>query len=55
MDSSFKNKNAKTITNSFENHSLISKRKSNLIETDHGIEFENKILNDPLKKQLQKI
>ena len=37
------NKNAQTITNSFENILITSKRKSNLIETDRGKEFHNTI------------
>ena len=45
-----KNKNAQTIKNSFENILISSKRKPNLIETDHGREFYNNIFQDFLNK-----
>ena len=45
-----KNKNAQTITNSFENILISSKRKPNLIETDRGREFYNIIFQDFLNK-----
>ena len=49
-----KNKNAQTIKDSFENILITSKRKPNLIETDHGKEFYNNIFQDFLnKKQYQ--
>ena len=41
-----KNKNAQTIKDSFENILISSKRKPNLIETDRGKEFYNKIFQD---------
>ena len=44
-----KNKNAQTIKDSFENL-LISSKKTNLIETDDGSEFVNKIYTDLLNK-----
>ena len=45
-----KNKNAQTIKDSFENILTNSKRKPNLIETDRGKEFYNKIFQDFLNK-----
>ena len=45
-----KNKNAQTIRDSFENILISSKRKPNLIETDRGKEFYNKIFQDFLSK-----
>ena len=45
-----KNKNAQTIKDSFENILISSKRKPNLIETDHGREFYNNIFQDFLNK-----
>ena len=45
-----KNKNAQTIKDSFENTLISSKRKPNLIETDHGKEFYNNIFQDYLNK-----
>ena len=45
-----KNKNAQTIKDSFENILLTSKRKPNLIESDRGKEFYNKIFQDFLNK-----
>ena len=45
-----KNKNAKTIKDSFENILINSKRKPNLIETDRGKEFYNNIFQDFLNK-----
>ena len=45
-----KNKNAQTIKDSFENIIISSKRKPNLIETDRGKEFYNKIFQDFLNK-----
>ena len=45
-----KNKNARTITNSFENILIRSKRKPNLNETDRGKEFYNNIFQDFLNK-----
>ena len=45
-----KNKNAQTIKDSFENYLTNSKRKPNLIETDRGKEFYNKIFQDFLNK-----
>ena len=45
-----KNKNAQTITNSFENILIGSKRKPNLIESDRGREFYNNIFQDFLNK-----
>ena len=44
------NKNAQTIKDSFENIIINSKRKPNLIETDHGKEFYNNIFQDFLNK-----
>ena len=41
-----KNKNAQTIKDSFENILISSKRKPNLIETDHGKEFYNNFFQD---------
>ena len=43
-----KNKNAQTIKDSFENILLSSKRKPNLIESDRGNEFYNKVFQDLL-------
>ena len=43
-------KNAITIKDSFENILISSKRKPNLIETDRGKEFYNKIFQDFLNK-----
>ena len=48
--SPLKNKNAKTIKDSFENILISSKRKPNLIETDRGKEFYNNIFQDFLNK-----
>ena len=45
-----KNKNAQTIKDSFENILISSKRKPNLIETDHGKKFYNNIFQDFLIK-----
>ena len=45
-----KNKNAQTTRDSFENILINSKRKPNLIETDHGKEFYNNIFQDFLNK-----
>ena len=45
-----KNKNAQTIKDSFENILISSKRKPNLIETDHGKEFYNNFFQDFLNK-----
>ena len=45
-----KNKNAQTIKDSFENILINSKRSPNLIETDHGKEFYNKIFQNFLNK-----
>ena len=45
-----KNKNAQTIKDSFENNSISSKRKPNLIESDRGKEFYNNIFQDFLNK-----
>ena len=45
-----KNKNAQTIKDSFENILTSSKRKPNLIESDRGKEFYNKIFQDFLNK-----
>ena len=45
-----KNKNAQTIKDSFENILISSKRKPNLIESDRGKEFYNKIFQDFLNK-----
>ena len=45
-----KNKNAKTIKNSFENILINSKRSPNLIESDRGKEFYNNIFQDFLNK-----
>ena len=39
-------KNAQTIEDSFENILISSKRKPNLIETDHGKEFYDNIFQD---------
>ena len=50
-----KNKNAQTIKDFFENIIIISKRKPNLIETDRGKEFYNKIFQDFLNKNKVKI
>ena len=48
--SPLKNKNAQTIKDSFENILISSKRKPNLIESDRGKEFYNKIFQDFLNK-----
>ena len=45
-----KNKNAQTIKDSFENILISSKRKPNLIESDHGGEFYNNFFQDFLNK-----
>ena len=45
-----KNKNAQTIKDCFENILISSKRKPNLIESDRGKEFYNKIFQDFLNK-----
>ena len=45
-----KNKNAQTIKDSFENISIKSKRKPNLIGTDRGKKFYNNIFQDFLNK-----
>ena len=45
-----KNKNARTIKDSFEKILIISKRKPNLIETDRGKEFYNNVFQDFLNK-----
>ena len=45
-----KNRNAQKITNPFENITIRSKRKPNLIETDPGKDFYNSILQDFLNK-----
>ena len=45
-----KNKNAQTIKDSFGNILINSNRKQNLIESDRGIEFFNKIFQDFLNK-----
>ena len=45
-----KNKNAITIKDSFENILIKSKRKPNLIESDRGKDFYNKIFQDFLNK-----
>ena len=45
-----KNKNAKTIKDSFENILASSKRKPNLIESDRGKKFYNNIFQDFLNK-----
>ena len=45
-----KNTNAQTIKDSFENILISSKRKPNLIESDRGKEFYNKIFQDFLIK-----
>ena len=45
-----KNKNAQTIKDSFENIIISSERKPNLIESDRGKEFYNKIFQDFLNK-----
>ena len=39
------NKSSQTITNSFENFLIASKRKPSSIETDDGSEFVNKLIN----------
>ena len=48
--SPFKNKNAQTIKDSFENILISSKRKPNLIETDRGKEFYNNNFQEFLNK-----
>ena len=50
-----KNKNAQTIKDSFEDVLISSKRKPNLIETDRGKEFYNKIFHDFLNKNNMKL
>ena len=50
-----KNKNARTIKDSFENILKNSKRKPNLIESDRGKEFYNNIFQDFLNKNNIKI
>ena len=50
-----KNKNAQTIKDSFENISMSSKRRPNLIESDRGKEFYNNIFQDFLNKNNIKI
>ena len=50
-----KNKNALTIKDSFENISINSKRKPDLIESDRGKEFFNNIFQDFLNKNNIKI
>ena len=50
-----KNKNAQTITNSFKNILLSSKRKPNSIETERGKEFYNKIFQTFSNKNSIKI
>ena len=50
-----KNKNAQTIKDSFENILISSKRKPNLIESDHGKEFYNNIFQDFLNKIIIKL
>ena len=50
-----KNKNAQTIKDSFGNILTNSKRKPNLIESDRGKEFYNKIFQDFLNKNNIKI
>ena len=50
-----KNKNAETIKDSFENILIKSKRKPNLIETDRGKEFYNRIFQDFLNKNIIKL
>ena len=52
---SLKNKNAQTITNSFEKILINSKRKPKLIESDRGKEFYNNIFQDFLKENNIKI
>ena len=48
--SPLKIKNAQTITNSFENILISSKRKPNLIESDRGKEFYSNVFQDFLEK-----
>ena len=50
-----KNKNAQTMKDSFENILISSKRRPNLIETDRGKKFYNKIFQDFLNKNNIKI
>ena len=50
-----KNKKAQTLKNSFENISIRSKRKPNLIESDRGKEFYNNIFQDFFNKNNIKI
>ena len=45
-----KNKNAQTIKDSFENILKTSKRRPNLIESDHGKDFYNNIFQDFINK-----
>ena len=49
MDSTSQKK-AQTIKDSFENINIISNRKPNLIESDHGKEFNYNIFQDFLNK-----
>ena len=50
-----KNKNAQTITDSFEKILISSKRRPNLIESDRGKQFNNKIFQDFLNKNNIKV
>ena len=50
-----KNKNAQTMKDSFENIIINSKRKRNLIETDDGSEFVNKLNTNLLNKKTSNI
>ena len=50
-----KNRNAQTIKDSFENISVTSKRKPNLVEFDGGKEFYNKFFQDFLNENSIKI
>ena len=50
-----KNENAQTIKDSFEKNLIGSKRKPNLIETDRGKQFYNKIFQDLLNKNKIKL
>ena len=50
-----KNKNAQTIKDSFENILINSKRNPNLVESDRGKEFYNKIFQDFLNKNKIKL
>ena len=49
----FKNKNAQTITNSFKNLLISSKRKPHFNESVRGKDIYNNIFQDFLKKQYQ--